>query len=85
MNPFIGASVHYRLAAADIQIYSVEFSVPYAEGDIVAAVISRVIDADPEGTGECSLRLLPDGVSVPPATAIRGTQPGQWDWPPAET
>lgn len=83
-TPFVSANVHYRLSTQDISPIG-DLEAPYQEGDIVAAVISRVNDADPEGTGDCDLRLFPAVHKIVPLVqaVLRGDDPGQWDWPPA--
>lgn len=80
--PKVSDVVLYRLTAAEIQAYGSELNGPYNEGDSVPAIVARVVDTDPEGTGSCNLRLLPDGVAVPGVVNIpRGDQPGQWHEP----
>ena len=91
MQPTIGRIVHYHLTAAQAKNLTPEKSdpwsrssadepEPYREGDVVAAIVTRV-NPTPDLV---SLRLVPD---VDWEThAVRnvgeGCLPGEWEWPP---
>ena len=89
MQPTIGRIVHYHLTAAQAENLTPEKSdpwsssraeepEPYSEGDVVAAIVTRV-NPTPELV---SLRLVPDvDWEVPAIRNVgKGDLPGEWEW-----
>ena len=91
MQPTVGRIVHYHLTTAQAESLTPDKSdpwerqskdgpTPYSEGDVVAAIVTRV---NPTPV-LVSLRLFPDVEWETHAirNVGKGDLPGEWEWPP---